>query len=467
MKRIFVLGFLLLIPFYVQGKPFELTREPKEQSRLFDKMIQREKIVIRIVEEANPENPSKQYGPWVQKAFTKWSENVLKRLEDHAAQREALKPYMSVLEFGADANSYQIVYDNSVAADITVYLVSQQGLDYYCHGAAGCAYYAEYKFYVGYPKDLTEYKRTVIHEIGHLYNMEDLYNGMVNGKKYRNVFGSSIMNYETSLSCDDADGFVYMLHAIMDGEEKDFEFPSFCQEDEIYQNGYLKHTKIRAIFSLDLLSGKVYANCPQGPTQLLAEVNWGNFPHLITMGKDLSACLRALGPERNPAYTEVNPSQLAAHFHGAVAPETQIFRKVLIPHALELYVHVQDGMPFYAYVLNLTESRPAVQFLFAKVDEKTNWIYVKDKSEDAYVFVESSAIAGKKDLLKTYYRFFSQRFALAPYNEEWGDLADNYPKEARKYKRWEQLPKGLPLSAAQRRNIEQNFSQQIREAIGK
>ena len=468
MKNTFIFCFLLLFTVSVYGAPFETMSPVRRQSRLLDKLVKGEKITVQIIDKEHPENTDRGYGEWIQTAFTKWPENVLVRLNSNASQREVLQPYMDILHFAADPTSYEPIFDTNSKADVKIFFVTPEYIQRKCPGAAGCAYPGSYTLYLAYPADLTKHTRTEIHEIGHLYNFEDLYNGMRNGKKYRNVFGDSIMNTADTLGCDDADGFVYMLHAAMHGEEHNFKISSFCSANLTYENGYLQNTQIKAVMQDNLMASKIYANCPGGPTQLLATVNWGNFDRLLTIGRNLPGCLRKLLPNSQAVYTKLDAEELPSSYIGTPTPQMQIWHRGLIPHAIDLYVHAGDGIPFYAYVLNSTESKPFVQFLFAQLADGSQWIYITERDKDqTYVFVNTATGTVKKELVEKYYKFFNERFDLEPYDTDWPDLLDEFSKEASQYGKWEHLAGVLQIPIRQSRAFQQEISQQIKGALGK
>lgn len=402
MKKKIVCVFLSLFTILLTqaaAAPFEEYRAPKKQSNIFARLHDKETVRFKIIDDLHPGEPEEDFVPYIQSAMSAWFKNILSRLDENSPQTEPLAPLMETIRFGAEPTHYQPA--DGQKADITFRFTTPEGVAKRCcprGDCSGCASPELYLIYLDHPKNFKNLTRTVVHEIGHILNLDDQYIGMKNGKKYRSVFNESIMNNRSTLGCDDADGMVYMLWDIF-GDGTPLRIASFCDEQVVYKGGYEEKQRIVSKLSTDIEAMNFYANCPGGPVQLLATVHWGNFDRLVSSGRNIPACLRDLKPTPQPAYEEIKADEdTPAHFKMLLPPQTRVFRKELVPQTMQLWVHTGEVVPLYAYLLNTSAPEPTVQFLFARLPQGYDFVYILGDDNAGFLFM---APADGKDIQPT------------------------------------------------------------------
>jgi len=239
MKKV-ILSFLLVFSAGVAfAAPFIVLE--KYESSLFDKLIAKRPLQVYIsVSTGEGEEQaavSSDLIHYTQTAFSAWFENVLSRLTTQ--QQKAMLPYLPVIEYGAVAGHYQYTEDPS-RADIKIHYTDVDQVAKKCSGGAGGCYRLQSKtIWIVYPEKITPPygpRRTIIHEIGHAFTMDDLYTlRYLKNKKIGSGLQESIMNRSMELTCDDADAIVIALQRAMNTDETSSQMISFLMRSENFK----------------------------------------------------------------------------------------------------------------------------------------------------------------------------------------------------------------------------------------
>ena len=374
-----LLGVFFLSGALFAASPFVVME--KYESSLLDNLIRREPVQVYIsssrTSAAEPLDPA--LIEYTQTAFSAWFENVLSLLKDNPAQQQALQDYMDIIRYGANFQNYQYTQNPSYA-DIKVHYVDDGDLiAKKCNGGAfGCYLLRARTIWMLFPENIhPPYgdRRTIIHEIGHAFTMDDLYTlRYLKKKKMGSGIQDSIMNHNRSLTCDDADAIVTALYKAKGAKDGDiFALESFCGGGRKYENGrmMLKETRHEHIRGVRLL----YTNCLGEPVkpQLEVSINDPRKMYKIIGKKECVADL--IAPQAEFEEISSGPKKHDfAHLDQMDLNGEKVFYKPLLrsESGLDLFVHVRQSVPDLFYIL---DKRANVVYMSALLSNGFRWVY--------------------------------------------------------------------------------------------
>ncbi len=376
MKKV-ILSFLLVFSASVVfAAPFIVLE--KYESSLFDKLIAKRpvQVYISVSLGAGEEETvvSSDLIHYTQTAFSAWFENVLSRLT--AQQQQSLEPYLPIIEYAAVAGHYQYTKDPS-RADIKIHYTDVDQVAKKCSGGAGGCYRLQSKtIWIVYPEKLTPPygpRRTIIHEIGHAFTMDDLYTlRYLKNKKIGSGLQESIMNRSTELTCDDADAIVIALQRAMGKEQTSSQMTSFCNAERKFKDGRMASQEMYHESKGGVLV--VYANCLGQPIKPQLEVSLKD-PEKIYKIIGEKKCIAPFLPKQ-AEYQQITPeflSQNAYLSHIDLSSEKVYHRPLLLgTSGLDVFVHVKDLEPYLFYIL---DKKGEVAYLSASLNNGYTWVY--------------------------------------------------------------------------------------------
>ena len=351
-------------------------------------IVQKKPVYFKIKDYRNPNSPDKELNVYVQNAFRKWFYNLKQYIKDNAVQGKALSKYSDIIEFGSSAKAYLPAAEGKTANITLHFLSNYEEMSKYCKdGAKGC--YQNKNIYLLYPNDLynmpedEKYSQEVLlHEIGHIFILDDLYNK--SKENYDGTYGSgpenSIMNRSHTLTCDDADGLATALWLTLKKQNPvftaDLDMDSFCNNGAVYHNGLLVN---RPNNFKDKGGIRTYTSyCQKGGIDQIVEVNTINLGSLILIKTD-NAC-RGQKNKSSILYEgkfSVVSDKLQKnflHLKKLKGNQERIFYTPLIKGkgGLNLFVHTDSIVPAFAYIL---DDNNKLVFLFAHLKGKYNFVY--------------------------------------------------------------------------------------------
>lgn len=382
-KKISLFLFFFLFSTFAFTAPFVMLE--KYEGPLLGKLIQLQPVKVYIADARhNRGNNAYRAGHissdlvlYTQTAFTAWFENVLSLLEKNPAQAEYLRPFMSAIRFGANPANYQYT-DTPSEADIKIYYTVPDTISKECGGGAGGCYKLKSKtIWAAYPEELRPpygQRRTIIHEIGHAFALDDMYSlRFLKKKTVGSGLQDSIMNVSTELTCDDADGLMVALLRTRgtDPQQEDINMPSFCTENRSFEGGYMAEQE--DYYQHRGGARVIYANCKGNPVKPQLEVRLNNPQNIFKVIGD-KRCIAHLIPQENFREISEQDRQLYPHLLKQDNLNEKIFYKPLLKGSsgMDLFVHVRDGAPYLFYILDKDSQ---VVLMSADIGNGTRWVY--------------------------------------------------------------------------------------------
>lgn len=396
MKKLFLFLFLLSVclkPVYanefwvLEDNPESVVHSP------LGLIIKQQPIKFSVVTDNPRKYPTEALTDYTYRGFTHWFEKLQEALADpqFAAQRDALAGYAPAIAFGAKKDSFVPTYQS--AADIRVYFMQDEVVHRECshNKAVGCMLnngsgYKKVVYFV-YPPWVEKnganvhfpLVRTILHEFGHVWGLDDLYTNNHEGpRRYGSGVRTSIMNMEKGgLTCDDLDGMSHMLYfaaKMQNPAEPDLVLPSFCATNTIYVNGVVLNKEV--LVTNEPTHREYTYYCSNGKKAFSVGFNPLDFEHLLVK-EDVGPCdgeeVPAIMPQTPYRQLDQAELQLLTNMQN-FSSKSKVFYKPLITgkEPLDLFVHVGDKIPVYAYIL---DGNKQVVFLFAHLKEGKNWVY--------------------------------------------------------------------------------------------
>ena len=347
-------------------------------------IVRKRPVYFQVKNYGNKNNDLNLY---VQTAFRKWFYNLEKHINANPVQGKSLAKYSDIIEFASSEKAYLPVVSGQRPDVIIHFLSNYSELSEHCIlGAEGC--YKDKNIYLMYPKKIS-YRITdddsdmsvLLHEIGHVFILDDLYNK--SKENYTGTYGSiaknSIMNRSKTLTCDDADGLITAVWLTLKKQKSifvfDLDMPSFCNNGVSYHNGMFKNRESNYKDS----SGKrtFTSYCQNGSVAQVVEFDAINFDRMIIY-KTKNLCIAPNNEELfyNQPFVVVNKQlkEKFAHLSKFNSEKERIFYKPLIKGSggLYLFVHTDSVAPVFSYILDDNNN---VVFLFAHLQGNLNFVY--------------------------------------------------------------------------------------------
>lgn len=356
--------------------------------------ILQQKPVVFWVSCDNETYPIESLAEYMQRSFVRWFDvlNYAIGQKENRAQREALAGYEKAIAYGAKNEAFVLTEDES-QADVKVYFLKKEVMHEKCRNnrAAACVVSdaqnnAVKIIYSGYPllkgnkdgKMIYESTNVPVHEIGHVWGLDDLYADKygTNGREYGSGVKESIMYKSVGITCDDLDGLSTMLYfgaKSQNPAEPDLVLPSFCGEGVVFRNGRIINRGAEVITDIYRLLYRSY--CAEGPKAKDIVVSPVDFEHLITTEVFNSCPTDEKDIIARVPYREIAPEQLE-QLTGIklVSLDEKVFYKPLITgeKPLNLFVHIGGEVPAFAYIVDEDKN---IIFFFAHLKGGYNWAY--------------------------------------------------------------------------------------------
>ena len=407
-----LLAIIFLSGAVFAASPF-ITMERYESS-LLDNLIRQEPVQVYITSSQAPAGtaPEAALIEYTQTAFSAWFENVLSLLEEGSAQEQALQPYIGIIRYGANFKNYHYTSDPSYA-DIKVHYIEDDDLiAKKCNGGAfGCYLLGSKTIWMLMPENIyPPYgdRRTIIHEIGHAFTMDDLYvSRYLKKKKVGSGLQDASMNRSRKLTCDDADAIVIALYKAKGANDAEiFALDSFCGGARKYENGKMavKETRHEHTRGVRL----VYTNCLGEPVkpQLEVSINDPRKMYKIIGKKECVADL--IAPQAKFEEISSGPKKHDfAHLDQMDLSGEKVFHKPLLlsESGLDLFVHVRQSVPDLFYIL---DKKANVVYMSALLGNGYRWVY-------EYPF-STGAETGQERCLGGRCHGWSQMFVYKPHD---------------------------------------------------
>ena len=388
-KYLFAVILFLSSALFAYCEPFAIIENEQAGSSYdvaLNSIVHKKPVYFKIKNYSN-DNTDDNLTLYVQTAFRKWFYNIKKHIKEGSSQEKSLARYLDIIEFGSSAKAYLPVGEDQ-QPDITIHFLSKyDDLARHCKlGAEGCYKYKN--IYLMYPKKMS-YKisdkdgdmKVLLHEIGHVFVLDDLYDK--SKENYTGIYGSgpktSIMNRSETLTCDDADGLITSVWLALKKQTPLFtanlDIDSFCDNEVSYHNGLLKNRKSNY---KDNNAKRTYISyCEDGAISQVLEFDAINFDRMIIF-KTKNKCLLQKSDDlyyQQPfVLADKKLREKFPHLLKFNSAKERIFYKPLIKGAgsLHLFIHTDGIVPAFAYIL---DDKNQVVFLFAHLSEDYNFVY--------------------------------------------------------------------------------------------
>ncbi len=431
---------------------------------VIDRIVKKQKV--RIYADASVDRDMTGY-------YQQFFQNILDELENKdLSYKEDLKDIMSIIEFGAKADSYQTTQEISQEeiADIKFFFAKKEyayGLIPHCpRGAAACFNENRKTIHLPFPNSTRDFDFLALHEIGHSLRLEDTYDGQfpLTAGRYGSGIRPSIMQDSHTLTCDDADAIINVIWLTLkhfNPTQPDLVFKSLCDSKIKFRNAQQMDRKPLLIDS----NGErmVYSYCNSGEVKTTTHIRPAKGNNFYTLKEEKPDCEGQM-PRTHKAKPEEGVSYTIKDFFTKQIIEDKRVNTALahntymaLPYSgglTLLSAENKHGIPAYAAIIN---EKNMVIYLFAYLNNGYNMVYDFDLNGQSTSrnFNGTLFLYNRKDNSKVYaYR--------APNKET--EESKNNPLRVMLYKYYELLIKSHTIPLPNLGGTPLNIKEQIQDA---